>query len=440
MITLAGGAFTYASNNTAGLNYSETVGTLNLTTGASVLTTQPADAANTSTFTFASFGTRAAGATLNFGGGSLGTTQNKVVFISGVADGFLGGWATSGNEFVKYVTGTGIIAMSGSDYLTTAATGWNSTVHAKPSADQTLSTSYDVASLNLVAGIDVNLGANTLATASGGLIKSGGTVDGTGSSISIISGTGKLTAGNTAAAAELFVRITGANLRVGAVVGDNAAGGVVSVVKAGAGTVELNVANTYTGSTYFNEGTILISHGDALGVGGSLIFNGGKLKYASAATAFDASTRSTLFLGDAIFDTQAFMVTFANAIGGGGSGRFIKMGTGVLNLSSTTNALNYTGITRVTEGTLRFTGTGAVHGVNGLILGGTAVKTLLDVGEGNLLNLNGNIAAFAEGKDAALIQNGTVALTATGRWTWPSAPRRMLPTCWRRPPPSRMAP
>lgn len=413
-ITLAGGTFTYASNNTAGVNYSESLGTLNLTAGASVLTTQPADAANTSTVTFASFGTRAAGATLNFTGGSLGTTQNKLVFTSGLADGFLGGWATNGNDFVKYVAGTGIIAMSGTDYLTTAATGWTSSVHAKPSADQTLSASYDVASLNLAAGIDIALGTNNLTTLSGGLIKSGGTVDGTGTSVSNITGTGKLTAGNTTAAAELFVRVTGANLIVSAVVGDNAAGGAVSLVKAGAGTIDLKSANSYTGSTYFNEGTILISHADALGVGGSLVFNGGKLKYASGATAFDASTRSTLFLGDAIIDTQANTVTFANAIGGGGSGRFIKTGSGVLNLSSTTNALNYGGATRVTEGTLRFTGTGAVHGVNGLILGGTAVKAVLDVGAGNLLNLNGNITSTTEvAAGASSIENGTVTLNGS---------------------------
>ncbi|WP_265592577.1 autotransporter-associated beta strand repeat-containing protein [Verrucomicrobium sp. BvORR034] len=411
-LTLAGGTFFYGIGGNNAIAYSETIGALHLQAGSNTITTQASD--GTSTFTFASFGTRAAGATVNFTGGSLGTAQNKLVFTSGVADGFLGGWATNGNEFVKYVTGTGIIAMSGSDYLTTAATGWTSAVHAKPSADQTLSTSYDVASLNLAAGIDVNLGTNTLATVSGGLIKSGGTVDGTGTSVSNITGTGKLTAGNTTAAAELFVRVTGANLIVSAVVGDNAAGGAVSLVKAGAGTLDLKSANSYTGSTYFNEGTILISHADALGVGGSLVFNGGKLKYADAAKTFDASTRSTLFLGDAIFDTQTFTVTFANAIGGGGSGRFIKMGSGVLNLSSTTNALNYGGTTRVTEGTLRFTGTGAVHGVNGLILGGTTVKAVLDVGAGNLLNLNGNIAAFADGKDtAALIQNGTMALNGS---------------------------
>lgn len=34
VINLAGGAFTYASNNTTGVNYSETVGTLNLSADA----------------------------------------------------------------------------------------------------------------------------------------------------------------------------------------------------------------------------------------------------------------------------------------------------------------------------------------------------------------------------------------------------------------------
>lgn len=155
----------------------------------------------------------------------------------------------------------------------------------------------------------------------------------------------------------------------------------------------------------------MIGHADALGVGGSLVFNGGKLKYASTATAFDASTRSTLFLGDAIFDTQTNTVTFANAIGGGGSGR---LGSGVLNLSSTTNALAYTGTTRVTEGTLRFTGTAAAQQGERSDPGGHGGEAVLDVGAGNLLNLKGNITSTTEvAAGTSSIENGTVTLNGS---------------------------
>ena len=270
--------------------------------------------------------------------------------------------------------------------------------------------------MNLAAGIDVNLNASTLAVVSGGFIKSGGTVDGTGASISIISGAGKLTAGNNAAASELFFRVTGANLRVNSVVDNNAAGGVVSVVKSGAGTVELNAANTYTGATYFNEGTLLIDNAAALGVGGQLVFNGGKLKYGSGAAAFDASTRTTLFLGDAIIDTQANDVTFTQAIGGNGVGRLIKAGAGTLNISASTNSFNYQGITQVTEGTLKLTGNNASHLINGLSLGGTAIAASVDIGSGNRLNFltdsYGTISLNTSGSaNTATIIGGTLGLS-----------------------------
>ncbi|MEZ0387288.1 MAG: beta strand repeat-containing protein, partial [Verrucomicrobium sp.] len=79
-ITLGGGTLTFNTNTTAGVVYSETVGALFLEAGANQVTTQPSNANATSTFTFTSLGGRTAGATLNFGGGSLGTTLNKVVF------------------------------------------------------------------------------------------------------------------------------------------------------------------------------------------------------------------------------------------------------------------------------------------------------------------------------------------------------------------------
>ncbi|TDU66541.1 putative secreted protein with PEP-CTERM sorting signal [Prosthecobacter fusiformis] len=285
-ITLSGGTlnFTINGNNIA---YSETVGVITLTAGASQISSgQAGDAGGTSTLTISGLATRPVGATLNFSGTGLGTNLRNRVEIGGLTPGFLGGWATVGNDFAKYVADLdsntvgnqgSVTALTAAEYTTThandATTPWSATIHAKPAADQAaaqgINTSREVLSLVLANGIDLTQGGGTLAIISGGLIKLGGTVNTTAAgNRSQING-GTLTAGNSSSAAELFVRVTGANLNIGSVIANNAQGGSVTFVKSGAGTVNLSAANTFTGGVFLNEGSLRANNttGSATGTG-----------------------------------------------------------------------------------------------------------------------------------------------------------------------------
>ena len=89
----------------------------------------------------------------------------------------------------------------------------------------------------------------------------------------------------------------------------------------------LTGANTYTGPTRVNAGTLQFTNLGNLGTGG-IILDSGTLQYAPGNTT-DISTRSITFtpgngsIGGAI-DTNGNNVTFANVIGTGSTGSMIK--------------------------------------------------------------------------------------------------------------------
>lgn len=267
-ITLAGGTFDF-SNSAAAADYTETAGGVTLSAGASQITADQAATGRLSTLIFASV-TRQAGGTVNFtgGGSGLGLSTRNRLDVGGLSAGFIGGWATVGNEFAKYIADVdagvagdqgSVAAFTAADYSTLTQTDWTSALHVKQTADQTLTASREVASVNLTAGMDVTLGTNTLTITSGGLIKQGGAIGNTTAPNRSQITAGTLTAGS-AANAELLVRVTGANLNITATIADNATG-AVHVVKSGTGTLLLGGTNSYTGSTYLNEGTLMVGSG-----------------------------------------------------------------------------------------------------------------------------------------------------------------------------------
>jgi autotransporter-associated beta strand protein len=275
--TLHGSTFDFDATAAAGTDYSETAGAVSLVAGANQITADQAASGRTSTLIFAGL-SRSEGSTVNFTGGVSGlggSIQNRLDF-GGLTAGFLGGGITTGNEFAKYVVDidgvTGgnqgsVTTFTSADYSTLTELDWVNTLHVKPGADQTMTASREVHSVNLGNGLDLNLGANALNIQSGGLIKQAGTVDGTGTSRSQITG-GTLTAGGSTAGAELFIRVTGANLNIDSTIVDNT-GGQIHLVKSGVGTVVLTGNNSYTGKTYVNEGTLLANSllGSSTGMG-----------------------------------------------------------------------------------------------------------------------------------------------------------------------------
>jgi fibronectin-binding autotransporter adhesin len=119
------------------------------------------------------------------------------------------------------------------------------------------------------------------------------------------------------------------------------------LVKQGAGALTLSGANTYTGGTRIDAGTVRVSAEENLGApGGRLTFNGGTavLQYAAG---FTSSRPITLNAAGGRIDTTGHDAALAGVIGG--PGRLTKLGAGTLTI---TGSNTYTGGTTVSAGTL----------------------------------------------------------------------------------------
>ncbi|RYD20667.1 MAG: hypothetical protein EOP88_14190, partial [Verrucomicrobiaceae bacterium] len=219
----------------------------------------------------------------------------------------------------------------------------------------------------------------------------------------------------------------------GSVAGAGEISGVVSnggtttaLVKNGTGTWTLSGANTYTGVTSLNQGTLAVGHNAAFGTG-TLDLRGGVLSSSdttartlgntitvSADTTF-AGTGHLLFTGAANAGSlpKSLIVTnprteFSGVISGGGAR--IKAGPGLLVLSG---ANTYTGATIVSAGTLAVNGSlataSAVSVANGATLTGTGTAG------GSVAFANGSRFGWrhvANSGTAGKLGAGTVSVTA----------------------------
>ncbi|MBS0604994.1 MAG: hypothetical protein JSS60_08185 [Verrucomicrobia bacterium] len=211
----------------------------------------------------------------------------------------------------------------------------------------------------------------------------------------------------------------------GAGSGSTATGGITM---SGSGTLVLGGANTYTGLTTFNAGTVQISSNNNLGAVGlsNLVFNGGTL----AMTAAVISARNVTLTGNGKFITSPGVSTWSGVFSG--AGKLDVTGTGTLDLTNGTNT--YSGGTDIYGATVQIAapgniGTGEIGIGKGSqsgtleLLAGFASQTLpndihvhgvggtiqLDVPAVNNPVLGGNI----KGSEGSLTFNQTNASTLT---------------------------
>jgi autotransporter-associated beta strand protein len=157
----------------------------------------------------------------------------------------------------------------------------------------------------------------------------------------------------------------------------DAPGDTGSLLVPGMGTVILTGANTYSGGTFLNGGTLQVSADNNLGAAsGGLTFNGGTLRFGSS---FDLSPSRPIVLdaGGGTFNTNGFSSTVTQAIVGAGA--LTKAGAGTLTLN---------GINTYSGGTIFEAGILAVAGNGHLGTGPLTFKggTLEDLTGGNLLS------------------------------------------------------
>ena len=138
----------------------------------------------------------------------------------------------------------------------------------------------------------------------------------------------------------------------------------------GAGTVQLEAANTYSGDTTLSAGTLVANDNSALGAG-LLVFSGGTLSNTASCTlGNDVNLNSNATVSVGASQTLTLNGSIAS------TGSLSKNGTGTLTLSGVNT---YTGATIVSAGTLAIGNTSALLPTTSLTLaGGSLLQPNLD--------------------------------------------------------------
>lgn len=184
--------------------------------------------------------------------------------------------------------------------------------------------------------------------------------------------------------------------------------GTGAVEKTGVGILTLAPAapgNTYSGGTFFNQGTVAVGADNALGAAtGGLTFNGGTLQFNNS---FDLSAGRPITLngGGGTIDTQGFASIIEQGISG--SGALAKTGAGTLTLNGTNT---YTGGTTIFAGTLQL-GNG---GTSGSIVGDVINDGALMFNRSDTMIFPGAISGTGS---VSQIGTGTTVLTANSIYT-----------------------
>lgn len=204
--------------------------------------------------------------------------------------------------------------------------------------------------LNVASIAQTAAGTQTTINGSGQtLVLSGGGVDAvvansSGADLTFGAGLTLQQSPSTPGAEQRWNAASGSRIIVNSTLSGTPSGGLI---KEGAGALELNAANSYSGITFLKEGVLQAANASAFGTS-TLVFQGGTLRYGTAVTGGFSSQFATLTGSAAILDTNGFNITLASAVTG--SGGLVKQGSGTL---ITAAGSTYTGGTIVEAGILK---------------------------------------------------------------------------------------
>ncbi|QIF04051.1 PEP-CTERM sorting domain-containing protein [Roseimicrobium sp. ORNL1] len=433
-------------SNTGSANFSETIGKLDLEKGATTVTTTQVAAGFTNVLNIVEL-ERSVGSTVNFTAATLGT-RNSIMLGTAptLQNGIIGGWATVGNEFATYNGTTGVTAFTA--YTTTGESTWTAanTVKITGGAAGVTNTLTAGRTVNALAMVGPTAGTNTqnlldlagqqLRVAAGGIIFSGGN-----STRRSYINNGTITAGSAInTPAELAVYSSASGAYIGASILDNGTG-AVTLVKSGAGFLYLTGANSHSGGTYMNQGSLAVNHAQALGTGTLYLGNGVEVHNSSGAHITLANNNNQVWNGNVTFagahnlDFGTGRVTLARegmvivnggittSVGGvDGNYQLYKVGAGALEVKGSST---YTGGTNIGAGTFvaaanNALGTGVATIQSGATLrvnSGVSLANNIVLNKGGTLHLNSSsLSGNVEFNGGTLVGGGTLnqALTVGG--------------------------
>jgi outer membrane autotransporter protein len=324
-----------------------------------------------------------AGAGVVLGGAYGGTVvvQGTVVGGNGAAGGANGGWDSSG--------GLGISAMQGGTIIVESAVrGGNGGGSAGGGA--------------AIYGGDVTVTLGSTAVVEGGLSR-----DGSNRAASLVmSGRLNIDAG-ARLVGDIYANVGRLSINPStSFTLDQAIRGSGLVAKTGGGTLILTGVNGYTGATLISQGTLALSgagsiaSSDSVEIDGTLDISattsGATIReiYGSDGVAMGEirlGAKTLTVIQDRSFRFNDYVFgTFGGAISG--SGGLVKQGSGTLTLTGNNN---YSGATRIEEGTLALAEAGSIAAsssvivntaldISGLSLGGTAIGSLAGSAPGTI--------------------------------------------------------
>lgn len=359
-------------------------------------------------------------ANLNMGTGAVSLSANRQVTIS---SSFTVGGVISGSGYSLTKAGSGVLILSGANTYT-GGTNLNAGTLTLNNAAALGTGSLNIAagtSLNNTSGSSITLSTNNSINANGDFSFTGGA--------NLNMGTG-----NVVLSANRQITVNGSNFTLGGVI----SGTGFSLTKAGAGTLTLANANTYSGGTNLNAGTLNINNAAALGsTSGTFTIAGGSIDNTSGADITlnnyplalngdftytgSASRNLNLGTGNAVLSASRQVTVSAGnlTIGGVVSGTgfsFTKAGAGTLTLAG---ANTFNGGMTLSAGTLNINHASALgNGGTFTVSGGTIDNTsgsAITFGTNYPMNWNGNFAFT--GTNSLNMGTGTVTMNASRQLT-----------------------
>ncbi|MBA3960372.1 MAG: autotransporter-associated beta strand repeat-containing protein [Chthoniobacterales bacterium] len=361
--------------------------------------------------------------TINFGLDLTGT--RTFALTTGGGNITVGGNITSsGGTFGVSTSGAGFLTLSGANTYsgnTTFAGGQTININSA----NAIGTGALVAGGN--GSFDNTSGAAITLTNNNAFILSGGSPVFTGTN-DLNLGTGAVTL--SVASRTITVTNAGATLTLGGVVGQDAS--PRGLTKAGAGTLVLSSANTFSGGLTLTSGTLSAGNDGSLGTGtfalsgGTLQAVGGSRTFANAvnfaANSTIAGSQAVTFNGlvsgnatgtNAITVNNSALTTFAGGVAiraaGTGNRDFGVSGSGVTLINSAItsgtndNTVNPSNLAYRGTGTLILSATNTYNGTTSVVAGGTLLVN----------GTNGSSGAAAAPPSAAYTVNGTLGGTGT---------------------------
>jgi fibronectin-binding autotransporter adhesin len=452
------GAVNFTNSGAMGFNSQSGTRTLTLTgsnTGSNILAAVIGDNGEATTLVKSGAGTwvltgnntYSGTTTISAGGLQIGTGGTTGALGTGdvINNGSLTFNRSDAVTVANAISGSGSLTQTGSGTMTLSGTN-------SYSGSTTINAGVLSVAVLANGGASSNLGASTHVATN--LVINGGTLQYTGGAVSTdrlfsvgtnggtldASGTGAVNFTNTGSmgfngqSGTRTLTLTGANTggnTLAAVIADN--GGATSLTKSGAGTWVLSAANTYTGSTSVNAGTLQIGDGgttgslstsSALSTDGTLVFNRSNAvtqgtDFASVISGSGAVTQagsgtltlngSNTYAGATNISAGTLTVTSNNALGTNAAGTTVSSGATLLlnNVNySTAEALTLNGSGVANGGALRNSGTSTYTGVI------TAATNASINSGGGILNLTGGLVK--DGTVLTITGGGTVNVSGTG--------------------------